>query len=281
MIAWRESAGLLRRCLRALAGQGADQIIVSRSSEAEFSESLESEFPDVQWISRAGASDLPELQWPALTEVKSDLTAFLEAPSLPGPGWVAAHRQAHLAHAEVLACGGPVRPPQTAKVWALGWHWSDYAAYAPGRTSGVTRDLTDANVSYKTGELLAYESLLAEAAWGWRIRQASTLPAYYESPAWIDYPCPHSLAGAMDQRCLAGRDHGAVGRPGISRRLWPVVAAPLKPIVLAWRGWRHAQAAAYGSRYAVALPWVIAFHACWTYGELIGLLTGRRSRYCR
>lgn len=267
----------MRRCLRALAGQGADQVVVARSSEAEFSDSLAQEFREVQWISLAGAPDLPELQWLALPQVRSEVAAFLEAPSVPGPGWVAAHRQAHLAHPEVLACGGPVRPPRGAAAWALGWHWSDYAAYTPARGSGTTRDLTDANVSYKTRELRAHESLLAEAAWGWRIRQSGALPSYYESLAWIDYPCPHPLAGAMSQRCSAGRAYGTVRPRGSAARVLFILSAPLLPIVLAWRGWRQA----HGANYLRAVPWVIAFNACWTYGELIGLLTGRRSRYCR
>jgi hypothetical protein len=258
----------------ALVGQGAEQIVVARSSEAEFSDSLLSEFPDVLWIEHGGVPDLPELQWLALLEVRRDLAAFLEAPSVPAPGWVAVHRRVHLAHPEILACGGPVRPPQTANAWDLGWHWSDFAAYTPGRPSGLTRDLTDANVSYKADQLRTSESLLAEAAWGWRIRKASALPSYYESSAWIDYPCPYPPGTALRQRWSAGRAHGAVRPSGIAARAISVVSAPLLPFVLAWRGWRQARSA----NYLRVLPWVLIFHICWTCGELTGLLIGQRSR---
>ena len=278
MIVWRETAALLRRCLLALEGQGADQIVVSRSPEAQFSDSLLFEFPDVIWLKQLGAPDLAELQWLALTEARSAVAALLEAPSLPGRGWLAAHRDAHLAHPEVLACGGPVHLPQGANGWELGWYWSDYAAYTPGRPSGPTRDLTDANVSYKLRPLKANESLLAEGAWGWRIRRASKLMSYYESTAGIDYHCPYPLGVGLRQRWRAGRAHGTVRQPGIAGRVLSIVSAPLLPIVLAWRGWQAARSAGCGSRYALALPWVLVFHVSWTGGELTGLLTGRRSR---
>jgi hypothetical protein len=268
IIVWREPAELLRRCLVALEGQGADQIVVSRSSEAQFSESLRSAFPHVQWVEHSGAADLPQLQWLALAAVRSDVAAFLEAPSIPGPGWVTAHRAAHRAHPEILACGGPVRPPQSFDAWRLGWHWSDYAAYAPGRPSGLTRDLTDANVSYKAAALRADEALLAKAAWGWRIRRASALPSFYEASAVIDYPCPYPRRMALRQRCSAGRAHVDLQRRGLAGRVLAIVTAPLLPILLAWRGWQSTRSAGHASSYLRALPWILVFHACWTYGEL-------------
>lgn len=274
MIVWRESAELLRRCMLAIAEQGADQVVVSRSSEAEFTDALRSEFPDVFWIAHHGASDLPELQWSALPEVRGDLAAFVEAASIPGPGWVAAQRQSHLAHPEILACGGPVSLPKGSSAWMRGWYWSDYAAYTPRRPSDLTRDLTDANVCYKVRELRTNEALLQEAAWGWRIRGASTLPSYYEASARIEYPCPYSLGGALRQRWSDGRAHGTVQPGGLAARVLSIVTAPLLPFVLTWRGWRAART----EDYLRALPWVFAFDVCWTGGELTGLLIGRRSR---
>lgn len=274
MIVWRESAELLRRCLLALVGQGADELVVSRSIEAEYSDALRFEFPDVVWIAQRGARDLPELQWSALPEVGSDLAAFVEAASIPRPGWVAAHRQAHLAHPEILAGGGPVILPQGSNAWTRGWYWSDYAAYTSGRPSGRTRDLTDANVCYKVRELRANEALLQEAAWGWRIRASSTLPSYYEASAGIESPCPCALGGALRQRWSEGRAHGAVQRRGVAARVFSIVTAPLLPFVLTWRGWRAARTV----DYLRALPWVFAFQLCWTGGELTGLLIGRQSR---
>ena len=266
----------MRRCLLALEGQGADQVVVSRSSEAEFSESLVASFPQAVWIEKGGAPDLPELQWLALPQVRCDVAAFLEAPSIPGPGWVAAHRQAHLTHPEMLVCGGPVRPAPGANAGALGWYWSDYAAYTPGRPSGPTRDLTDANVSYKARELRENESLLTEAAWGWRMREASAETSYYEASAWLDYPCPFPLMAALGERWSAGRAHGAIPRHGVPGRVISIATAPLLPVVLAWRGWRQAQGAQGGLSYLRALPWILAFHICWTCGELTGILAARR-----
>jgi hypothetical protein len=270
---------LLRRCLSALQGQQADQVIVARSSEAQSPELLAAEFPHVQWIEHRGALDLPGLQWLALAEACGEVTAFLEAPSAPGPGWVAAHRQAHLAHPEALACGGPIRLPRGASSWELGWYWSDYAAYAPGRPSGKTRDLTDANVSYKTQELRAHESLLAAKAWGWRIRLASAQDSYYESSAWIDYRCPHRLGVALRQRRSAGSAHGAALRPSVAGRTLAILTAPLLPFVLAWRGWQRARSAGHRWSYLRALPWVLVFHLWWTCGEAVGMWSGRRSSY--
>lgn len=278
MIVWREEAALLRRCLLALKGQGADQIVVSRSNAAEFSEALAAEFPEVAWVAQGVASGLPALQWSALPEVRSEVVAFLEAPSIPGTGWVSAHRQAHAAHPEILACGGPVRLPQGPGVGERGWYWSDYAAYTPGRLSGPTRDLTDANVSYKVHELREHPSLLAEAAWGWRIRKASARMSYYETSAWLDYPCPYTLAAALGDRWLAGRAHGSVRGLSVPGRMMFSLGAPLLPVVLAWRGWQEARRAGYGLRYTLVLPWTLAFHSSWTFGELAGLLTGSRSR---
>ena len=274
VIVWRESAALLRRCLLALAGQGADQVVVSRSSEAELSDALQAEFPDVVWIEQQGVSDLPALQWSALAALRGDLAAFVEAPSMPGLGWVAAHRQAHLAHPEILASGGPVGLPPGGNAWQRGWYWSDYAAYAPDRPSGLTRDLTDANVCYKVRELRANESLLQAAAWGWRIRVASTLPSFYEPSAWIEYSCPYPLGGALRQRWSAGRAHGEVQRAGVVARVVSIATAPLLPIMLSWRGWRAARSA----NYLLSLPWVLVLHLCWTCGELTGLVIGRQSR---
>lgn len=275
---WRHDLALLRRCLSALEGQGADQVVVTRCGEAEFSESLVAEFPRVVWVQSGGAADLPALQWLALPYIQSDVAAFLEAPSVPGPGWVFAHRQTHLTRPEALACGGPVRIPPGSGAAARGWYWSDYAAYTPGRPSGLTRDLTDANVSYKVRELREHQLLLTEGAWGWRIRKASAMTSYYEASAWLDYPCPYPLTAALRQRRAAGRAHGAARRPGAIGLVISVLTTPLLPIVLAWRGWQAARSAGCGFRYATVLPWTLAFHVSWTYGELTGLLTGSRPR---
>lgn len=92
---------------------------------------------------------------------------MLESPSTAGSNWVEQHHDAHVTHPDVLAVGGPVRPPTTAAALGLGWHWSEFAAYAPGRLAGVTRSLTDANVSYKREILVEYKDQLISEYRGW------------------------------------------------------------------------------------------------------------------
>jgi hypothetical protein len=268
VIAWRGSTEELRRCLCSLEGQSVDQIIVSRTAETEFMAGLAEALPQVEWLAPMDALDLPELFWGALGAVSSEIVGLLESPSVAGPCWVEELLAGHVANPEVLAVGGPVRPPKS----KAGWYWSEFAAYTPGRQAGVTRDLTDANVSYKRDALLAHREGLDHGHWGWRIRQGSTKKSCFVPHAWIEYTSPTPVAKALRRHVDGGRRHAvASGRS----RLAGLLTTPVLPLLLVWRGWRYARAAEFGGTYLVAMPGTALFHFAWAWGEAKGYLTGK------
>lgn len=275
VIAWRGSTDELRCCLRSLDGQPIDQIIVSRTVEAEFIPGLAEALPQVEWLSAIDTTDLPELFWGALGSVTGDIVGMLESPSVADPRWVDEHRAAHAAQPEVLAVGGPVRPPVDVPGSAVGWYWSEFAAYAPGRESEPSLNLTDANVSYKRAVLARYEAQLAAGYWGWRLRRQCDEGSYFAENAGITYAAPASLAAGLRQRRDNGRSHAMAKRRSGGGHVADLVKAQILPVVLTWRGWRSARRSGWGGAYAAALPWTFLEHCAWAVGECEGYLEGR------
>ena len=168
-----------------------------------------------------------------------------------------------------------MRPPATAPGFDSGWHWSEFAAYAPGRLAGVTRDLTDANVSYKREILIEYKDRLVGGFWGWQLRQAADRASYFTPDAWIEYPNPLPLGPALRQHCEGGRKHAAAKQRSAGGRLMGLLTTPLLPLVLTCRGWQLARGSDCGSSYVAAVPWTLLFHSAWALGESHGYISTR------
>lgn len=275
VIAWRGSTEELRRCLRSLDGQPIDQIIVSRSVEAEFIPGLAQALPQVEWLPPIDTTDLPVLFWGALSLVTGDVVGMLESPSVADPRWADEHRTAHATQPEVLAVGGPIRPPGDVSRPAAGWYWSEFAAYTPGRESEPSLDLTDANVSYKRSVLSRYKAQLVEGYWGWRLRRQCDESSYFAAVAGINYVAPTSLAAVLRQRHDNGRLHAIAKGRSVGGRAADLVKAQVLPLVRTWRGWRSAARTGWGWAYAAAVPWIFLAHCAWAVGECEGYMEGR------
>ena len=98
----------LEMCLRSLAGQSADEVLVLDSSDEDPAPSLSKHFPDVKFFHFREALSIPRLRWKGFRESTGDVVANLESWMVPGPGWVAALRKAHQEQAPVPVIGGPV-----------------------------------------------------------------------------------------------------------------------------------------------------------------------------
>lgn len=275
VIAWRGSTEELRRCLRSLSGQPVDQIIVSRTPAAEFMPGLAEALPQVEWLPPVSVDDLPGLFWHALDSVDSEIVGLLESPAIAGPIWVEQHRDAHEAHPEGLAVGGPVRPPTSASGADAGWYWSEFAEFAPRHTAGPVRTLTDANVSYKRDALREHQGGLSDGQWGWHLRQGSNRMSHFCEGAWIEYPNPFRLGTALRERRHGARKHVAEQLREGGGRIAGLIAVPLLPLIMTWRGWQVARLSNYQTAYVAAAPWTLLFHCAWAMGELQGYVTGR------
>jgi hypothetical protein len=98
---------------------------------------------------------------------------------------------------------------------------------------------------------------------------------------WVPAACvrqnlTYSLGAFCRDRYEHGYDFAVVRMAGAAgwRRGLRAAAAPLLPLVLAWRVWRRAGRAAPGPFWR-ALPATLAFLSAWAVGEAIGYVRGR------
>jgi len=283
----------LEGCLNALARQQnppSMEIIVTCDGRLRGVEELQSRFPTVRFLrvaelrtggAGAGREHHDELRGIGLRAAKGSILAMLEDHGQPAPDWCARVMEGHQApHAAV---GGAMENGINRVLnWAV--FFSDFGRYQNPVARGVSPWLTDANVSYKRSALEKVDHV-------WKDAYNETLihRAFHEAgeTLWITPDIvvyQHRLdlrwGAALRERYVWGRSYSATRMAGASLppRLMRAALAPLLPAILVMRHLSNVlQKKRSQGAFFRSLPALILLSVAWSWGELMGYLTGRVS----
>ena len=274
----------LVRCLEALARQrGAPtmEVVIPRDTRLRDgdAESLRAIFPGVRFAELPGRQSFAALRTAGVKAARGRIVAITEDQCIPPESWCA---NVVAAHAEPRgAVGGPVDKHQPDKIinWAI--YLRELGTYMPPVAEGPSESLTDCNVSYR-------REALDEIApvWAVEFHEPEVHSALRErgktlwlSPTMLTWQQREIIFGpAIRERYEFGRLYGGLRVAHLSgiRRLLMIAAMPLLPLLMVWRVLHGViRKERYIGACLAALPYLILFAAVWSWGELVGYVTGK------
>jgi hypothetical protein len=288
----RAEDSLLARCLEALSKQTnapPTEIIVPYHQRVDGIDCLQKEFPDVafvpvadlkSWSATGGSREHhDELKTRALEVARGTIIGFLEDNEVPDENWCAHTVKAH--RENYAGIGGAIENSMDRTLnWAV--YYCDLGRYLNLIPSGDSTFASDANVSYKRAALEQVRS-----AWEQGFNEVTinaALMARGENlalrPDIIAYQQRSNLrlGPALRERYVWGRSFGAVRCKVMSpaKRIVYTVLSPLLPGIVALKmssaAWKRRRN--FG-KFLKALPFIVLLLASWSFGELLGYLTGR------
>ncbi|MBI1356206.1 MAG: hypothetical protein GC160_17835 [Acidobacteria bacterium] len=280
-----DSHQVLRRGLQSLSQQpDVGEIVVADCSPDDPEPLLGPEFPAVRFVHFAEPKVVPVLRWAALPLTAAPLVGALESRCVAAPDWARRIVEAHEAHPDCPAVGGPVAPGDSSSGFELGLYFCEYGAFTPPVAEGPAPALSGANLSYKRRDLEAERDYLESGRWetflherwlaqGRELRLCDARIAFHNTMA---------PATALRQRYHYGRGYAAERVEALPRpKAWLYAAfCPALPVLLTLRSGRTAAAKGLGWAFVRALPWTLLLNAAWSAGELVGYSRGpdRRAR---
>lgn len=280
----------LTRCLEALARQqGAPptEVIIPHDQRlgADEAEALRGILPGLRFAPLSGRQSFAALRTAGVKAARGRLVAITEDQCIPPERWcanvAAAHAQPH------GAVGGPVDKQQPDRIinWAI--YFRELGSYMPPIAEGPSECLTDCNVSYRREVLDGIASV-----WAAEFHEPKVHAALRERgrtlwllPALLTYQQREIILGpAIRERYDFGRLYGGLRVAQLSgpKRLLFIVAAPLLPMLMVGRVlWGVVRKRRYLGVCLAAIPYLTLFAGVWSWGELVGYVTGRAESHSR
>jgi hypothetical protein len=213
-----------------------------------------------------------------LRQARGKVVALLEDHATPSPDWCPAVLEAH--RGPEAAIGGAVENGINRVLnWAV--YYCDFGRYQNPVPGGPAEFLSDSNVSYKREALAQVKDrwydAFHETSVNWELRRRGELLRL--EPRMVVYQTRQGLRflPALRERYVWGRSFaGTRARElGLPRRAVFVVLSFFLPVVLTWRIVRQAVAKRrYLDRLVLALPLILLLETIWSFGELVGYITG-------
>jgi hypothetical protein len=256
-------------------------VIVPHDDSLRELDFLRQRFAEVKFLHFCGQLSYAELRAVGVRASRGRLVAITEDQCIPPRDWcanvIAAHASSH------AAIGGPVdkHQPDTPLNWSI--YLRELGTYMPPVDEGPSACLTDCNVSYKRAALEAIAAVWRDEFHEQQVHAALRQrgETLWLSPALLTFQQRSmKLVPALRERYAFGRLFGSLHAAAIpaGKRALLITASPLLPALLVARVlWsvlgkrRHVRAC------LVALPYIVLFATLWTWGELLGYLTGRPS----
>lgn len=285
----------LERCLAALAAQeGAPpfEVIVPFDEPCAAARGLAARFADVAFVplvgvdtraARAGGSreHHDTLRTLGLRRARGRNVILTEDHAHAEPRWCAGLLQALADHPQAGCVGGAVECGGRGLL-AFAVYLCDFGRYMSPLAEGPAWYVSDSNVCYRRAVLDAvadawrddyHETLVhgAIAAKGHELRLTPKVVVWQTRSGL-------TLGEALRERLVWGRSYAGsrVAQAGIGKRLVLAALTPLLPFVLTWRLLKGVlQKKRAIGRALLALPLLFLLSAVWSFGELIGYLTGR------
>lgn len=289
--------GHLVGCLEALERQvnpPAMEVLVTCDARLKGIAELERRFASARFI-RAEHFAIPrrgpsrehhdELRGIGIRHAKAPLVALLEDHGQPEPHWCAELVREH-EQQPCAAIGGAIENAIDKPLnWAV--YFCDFGRYQNPVLHGPSPFVSDANVCYKRAALERVAEAWSKAYNETRVHAALAArgETLWLSPEVVVYQhrLNLNLSSALRERYIWGRSYAVTRAATLSslRRLMLAALSPVLPLVLVLRqlkGVMHTRR--NSTAFLQALPLLILLTVAWSYGELLGYLSGRLGKSC-
>ncbi len=260
-------------------------IIVHTGNDAEVS-GLMSKYSDVVTVEINAGSRIPVMWAEGIHRARAPLLVVTTAHCVPESDWIDKILALDMAP-DLVAVGGVIRNSASASAmdWAI--YFQRYRQYTPQEQAREVREIAADNAVYRKAAVLECDDLLARGFWepefharflkrGLHMRLDPALIVVHEN-------C-YTFAQFARQRIEHAMEFGRtrVARQSASRNLLLLLISPLLWLVFLRKvvaGAFHLEE--YRVQLLRSLPWLIAFTACWGYGEGRGYLHEFIKRFSR
>jgi hypothetical protein len=286
----RSDVSHLTGCLEALAQQidpPVMEIIVPYHSGVEGIEELKLRDTDVVLVpvddlktftDQGGSREHhDELRAHGLAAARGEIIALLEDVGRPDPSWCArvveAHQQGYAAVGGAIENG--IDHPLN---WAV--YFCDFGKYQNPVTAGESLFVSDANVSYKGSALESvrpiWQRSFHEPEVNWALTSRGEKLALAPEVIVYQHRSNLRLGSALKERYIWGRSYAATRSSLVgAKRLLYAVLTPVLPAILLFRITRNVtKKGRTTGAFIKALPLTALLTVIWSWGELIGYLTG-------
>ena len=288
----RPDVSHLERCLAGLMRQSdapPTEIIVPYHPFVEGIPRLRERYPDVRFVevtdlrtyTRRGGSreHYDELRAKGFTLARGRIVALIEDVGIPAPDW-----SARLVKAQQGPFGGVGGAIENGIDRPLNWavYFCDFLRYQNPLRGGESNICSDANASYKRVALESirpvWQEFFHEASVNGALRSRGEKIALAPDVVLYQQRQGLRMKEALKERFVWGRSFGGTRArlAGTPRRVLWAVLSPLLPgliltrmTLMAWKK-RRTWAA-----FLKALPLTVALTLSWSWGELVGYVTGR------
>ncbi len=280
----------LDRCLQALIPQvqaANGEIIVPIDEFCADVKSMEARYPTVQfhWIDDLGVASCADI--PAhkhrlfdrrracgLSRVRGRIVAMTEDHAVPAEDWCARILEAHKQPYAVI--GGPI-DNEIDKPLNWAWYYCDFGRYGSPIEAGPRDYVSDVNISYKRTALEAVRDTWCvayhETNVHWALQARGEVLFIDPSIVVFQHRPQQSFGSALRERLEWGRIFAEtrVRECSSLRRLTFLLGAPVLPMLLSWRAFRHMirQGRTIGQIFR-AFPLIAALLSAWSCGEFVG-----------
>ena len=274
----------LERCLTALSAQRNAppfDIVIAAAPRLGRLEGVRQRFPDARITMDPKVTSPIDLAAMAVTATHGEVILLTEDHCVPDGEWVGSLTRTIERNGS--AVGGAVDPldPETMTAFDWAFYFVDFYRYRTPLTAGIADALSECNVAYRRTNLEALDEPWRTSFHETRIHIAL---AKQGAPLWME-PRASVRAGRRVHRSDALRERYAFGRyyacrriepPHQHTRFWLALGSPLLPLVLLARMARaSARDDHIARRFLRSLPDLSALVLAWSFGEVLGYVTGR------
>jgi hypothetical protein len=272
----------LARCLEALRSQKNPpplEVIVPRDDRFREGEFRTLRHPALRIVEVHGSRSFAELRTAGILASRGQIVAITEDQCIPPEGWCAnilsLHSQGH------AGVGGSVekQEPDSPLGWAI--YFRELGTYMPPVPEGPSATLTDCNVSYKRTALDRVASVWAKEFHEPQVHEAlrQSGETLWLSPALLTYQQrTHAFFPALRERYEFGRLFGSLRSAEANkakRFAWAAGSLVLPAVLLGRVIFSVLRKRRHLSACLLALPYIGLFAGIWSWGELVGYLTGK------
>lgn len=257
----------LASCVAAMRSQAATILVVDRDGGIFDGE--------MRPVGRASALNVPAKRRSAVELASTPLVALIEDIVAPDPGWADAAAAA-LSRTGVVACGGPVRIPDTLPASTRALALAEYARFNDRSAEATVQTLPGCNFAFRRQALLdameGSDGLVDQDVFRRLNRPGQRLA--WAPEMGVTFARAFDEGASLKTRFQHGRIYGSseASRGGFPGRAMTVAKGLALPAVLTMR--TLASATPRQRRSVSTVAWLLLQHAAWAAGEIAGAVMG-------
>lgn len=277
---------MIEDCLASLAAQQGNvhaEVIVMDVAGEETVNVVREEFPWVQLVTFGERRTIPQLRAAGLQHAAGEIIAIIEDHCVADPHWYEEIVNAHRAHPEYIAVGGPVENGSRHRLvdWAV--FFCEYSTFMMPLPRGRAEDIPGNNAAYKRRAFQGLshpEETLTSGFWESTLHRELRARGdqFFLEPAMVVYHKKHfGFWYFLGQRYHYSRYYAGrlVSGASLPRRVLRSAAALALPLLLLSRiARRIVKKKRHLRELLLTSPLLVIFTGAWAIGEMVGGMFG-------